>query len=151
MKKYILCLVSFIVILTLSGCGIASKQIKTQFKVNEETKIDHFLIACTGYEKETNESSVFLKVNYKITNKNAQEINMNLRNSFQISNKNGSLHNTTSSGNINFKPEETKEIQVTFNINSEADNKTDSNNNQESYLIIFYSGVATNNIGFILE
>lgn len=138
MKKLILVLL----ILTLSGCG--NREYKTSYKINENATIDYFNIECTGYElvNEYNQQSakngIFLKVNYKLTNKNEKSVNLTANNYFKLY-KDNNLINGIGEDII---LESNQETEYTVLFDTSID---------DTYKVLFYSNVVTNNIAFELN
>ncbi len=148
MKKKIW--LSILVVIFLTGCttGIENTPKKTTYNVNEEAFIDHFQITCTNFEVEnqnTENSRKKLKVNYTVTNNSNQKTEINLQKDFQLYTESKDLTNSISEGTISLNASETKEIEVLFQL------EDDNQEPKPTYTIIFYSNVATNNIGFVLE
>lgn len=138
MRKVILILL----ILTLSGCG--NREYKTSYKINENATIDYFNIECTGYElvNEYNQQSakngIFLKVNYKLTNKNEKSVNLTANNYFKLY-KDNNLINGIGEDII---LESNQETEYTVLFDTSID---------DTYKVLFYSNVVTNNIAFELN
>jgi len=132
-------------IIMLTGCGnIDNVQNKTEYYIGEEAKIDNYLLTCKDYEIVDN----VLRVNLEIINKNSQKKTVSFKNNF-------SIYSIDDSENIpeNISSEEVKIIEAnqSMNINLEFDLKNINIDELSNYKVLFYSGVATNNIAFILE
>lgn len=139
-------------IILLTGCAtnIENAPKKTTYNINEEAFIDHFQIVCTDFKTESSEmadSEKILKVNYMVTNNSSQKTEINLQKDFQLYDENKNLINSISEGTVSLNASETKEIEVLFKVNENEQEE----NIKQPYTVIFYSNVATNNIGFILE
>lgn len=147
-KKFWIGLLSIIL---LTGCNtnISNEPKKTTYNINEEAFLDHFQIICTDFKLQNQSlenTSQLLKVNYTVTNNSDQKTQINLKKDFQLYTDNKDLINSISEEIVSLNASETKEIEVLFNINNDSQTE-----NSSPYTVIFYSNVATNNIGFILE
>lgn len=134
-------------IILLTGCGnVSNIQNKTEYYIGEEANIDNYLITCNDYEILGKK----LKVNLILTNKNKQTKTVSFKNNFSIYNIDGSENIPENISNDEVK---TIESGKSMNIYLEFDfNDYDINTDElRNYKILFYSGVATNNIAFILE
>lgn len=146
MKKSNILIYSVLIILlsiVLSGCGINNVQTKTEFHIGEQANIDDYLVTCENYE----EKDGILKVNFKLTNNNKQEKAISLQNNFEIystEDQDIKVKNISSKEIINVDANESIDVPLEFDI---SNIQFDVSN----YKILFYSGVATNNIAFILS
>jgi len=145
MKKLNIKKISYLglsVFLLATGCsmGVEKKENQTTFKVNEEAFIDQYQIKCSNYTVNGNE----LKVHYTVTNNSNQSTEIDLSDDFKLYGDDGNLYDSLSTGTVHLEHSETKDIEVTFTVNDTIDS-------DHSYMIIFYSGVVSNNIGFVLE
>lgn len=142
-NRIIYCLLVSFSIILLTGCGISNVQNKTEYNVKEKATIDNYQLVCNNYEIKDN----VLKVNLELLNKNKQDKTISLINNFEIININD---NETIPENISNEKVEIIGDNESIDIELEFDIKNiDININD--YKIIFYSGVATNNIAFILK
>lgn len=141
MKKLLLV---FITTLLISGCNVGNTTYQTSYKVNQNARIDHFLIKCTGYEQineynnEKPKNGIFLKVNYEIMNLNKSSVLVKPETFFKLY-KNNQFTNAIGE-EITLNKDENKNYYVVF------DTSIDDN-----YKILFYSNVVTNNIAFELN
>lgn len=142
-NRIIYCLLVSFSIILLTGCGISNVQNKTEYNIKEKATIDNYQLVCNNYEIKDN----ILKVNLELLNKNKQDKTISLINNFEIINiiDNEIIPKNISSEKVEIvKDNESISIELKFDIKDIDFNITD-------YKIIFYSGVATNNIAFILE
>ena len=141
MKKILLI---FITTLLISGCNVGNTTYQTSYKVNENAKIDHFLIKCTGYEiineynNEKPKNEVFLKVNYEIMNLNKSSVLIKPDTFFKLY-KDNKFTNATGE-EIKLDKDEDQNYYVIFDTSLE-----------ENYKVLFYSNVVTNNVAFELN
>lgn len=137
------CILGILYLSMLSGCGVSNIENKTEYYIGENAVIDNYQATCNSYQIKDN----ILKVNLDLTSKNKEKQTVSLINNFEIIN---TIDNEIKPKNISsdkieiIKDNESINIELEFDINNIDFNAKD-------YKIIFYSGVATNNIGFILE
>lgn len=142
-NKIIYCILVLFSISLLTGCGISNMQNKTEYYIGEKAIIDDYQLTCNNYVIKDN----ILKVNLELANNNKQDKTVSLINNFEIINiiDNGIIPKNISSEKVEIvKDNESINIELKFDIK-------DIDINVKDYKIIFYSGVATNNIAFILE
>jgi len=138
MKKLILILL----ILTLSGCG--NREYKTSYKVNEKATIDYFDIECTGYElineynSQPSKNGIYLKVDYNIINKNDKPVSLVADKFFKLYKNNDFIYGIGEDITL----ESNKEVTYTVVFDTSV---------SETYKVLFYSNVVTNNIAFELN
>lgn len=142
-NKIIYCILVLFSISLLTGCGINKVQNKTEYYIGEKAMIDNYQLTCNNY---TIKDDV-LKVNLELLNKNKQDKTVSLINNFEIININD---NEIIPKNISNEKVEIIKDGESINIELNFDIK-DIDINVNDYKIIFYSGVATNNIAFILK
>ena len=137
-------LLIFITTLLISGCGIGNATYQTSYKVNQNARIDHFVIKCTGYElineynNEKPKNGVFVKVNYEIMNNNSSSVLIKPETSFKLYKNNEFISGI---GNeITIDKESVEDYTVIFDTSLE-----------DSYKVLFYSNVVSNNIAFELN
>lgn len=142
MKKLILILITTLLI---SGCGIGNTSYQTSYEVNQNARIDHFLIKCTGFElvneynNEKPKNSIFLKVNYDITNLNDLSVLIKPETFFKLY-QNNKFIPALSANEVSIEKDKKEEYTVIFDTSIE-----------ESYKVLFYSNVVSNNIAFELK
>lgn len=142
-NKIIYCILVLFSISLLTGCGINKVQNKTEYYIGEQATIDNYQLVCNNYEIKDD----VLKVNLELSNKSKQTKTISVINNFEIININD---NENIPKNISNDKVEIIEGNETVNIELEFDiNAIDININ--NYKIIFYSGVVTNNIAFVLK
>jgi len=140
------CVLSMFSLLLLTGCGnVSNIQNKTEYYIGEEASIDNYLITCKNYEVLGKK----LKVNLELINNNKQNKTVSFKNNFDI-------YSTIGTSEVvpeNISEEDVKIIESgkSMNIDLEFDFNDININELSNYKILFYSGVATNNIAFILE
>ena len=142
MKKILLI---FISTLLISGCGIGNTSYQTSYEINQNARIDHFLIKCTGFElvNEYNnakpKNGIFLKANYDITNLNNLSVLIKPETFFKLY-QNNEFIPALAGNEINIEKDKTEQYVVVFDTTIE-----------ETYKILFYSNVVSNNIAFELK
>lgn len=141
MKKILLILITTLLI---SGCGVGNKTYQTSYKINQNARIDHFLIKCKGYElineynNEKPKNGVFVKVNYEIMNNNSTSVLIKPETSFKLYKNNEFISGI---GNeLTIDKNKSEEYTIIFDTSIE-----------DSYKVLFYSNVVTNNIAFELN
>ena len=138
MKKLILILL----ILTLSGCG--SREYRNSYKINEKGTVDYFEIECTGYElineynSQPAKNDIYLKVNFNITNKNEKPVNIIADKFFKLYKNNDFIYGIGDDITL----ESNKEVSYSVVFDTSV---------SETYKVLFYSNVVTNNIAFELN
>lgn len=141
MKRKIFTLILVITTLFLTGCGVGNKEYKTSYNLLDNATIDYFDIKCTSYEliNEYNGSvpknGIFLKVNFDIKNNNSNNVLLVPDKFFKLYSNNNFIDG--SGTEVSLKSKEVTSYSVVFD--------TDIKN---SYKILFYSNVVTNNIAF---
>lgn len=137
------CVLGIFSLLMLTGCGITNIDNKTEYYIGEKAIIDNYQLTCNNYEIKGN----LLKVNLELVNNYKQDKTVSLINNFEIINiiDNGIIPKNISSEKVEIIGDnESIDIELKFDIK-------DIDFNINDYKIIFYSGVATNNIAFILK
>ena len=142
-NKIIYCILVLFSISLLTGCGINKVQNKTEYYIGEQATIDNYQLVSNNYEIKDD----VLKVNLELSNKSKQSKTISLINNFEIININD---NENIPKNISNDKVEIIEGNESIDIELEFDIK-DMNININDYKIIFYSGVVTNNIAFVLK
>ncbi len=137
----VLCL-SFGIFL-LVGCNEETGPNKTEFFLNEEATIDNYTISLNDvftsnhFQDVTPENETYLTLEFKITNNSNEQqvLDSNKNFDFKINDKRYTdlNHNKT----LTLEPNETVMYQVVYDVPEE-----------DSYSLIFYSGVVSNNIRF---
>ena len=130
----------------LAGCGVSNKAVKTEYKVNEVATIDQYRILCKGYEiinQYQDQMGKFLKIDYKITNLRDQSYYLDLQNDFQLQVDSGKYIPAITSDHIEIKGNEEKTLEIVYDLKEYE--------SMESYKVIFYSGVVSNNIAFVIQ
>lgn len=141
MKLIILTLVTALLI---TGCGIGNTTYNTSYKINENAEIDHFIIKCTNYElineynNQKPKNGIFLKVNYNITNKNKNPIIINPEKYFKLYRNDSYI--AAIGEDKQLTQNKLEEYSVVFDTSIE-----------DSYKILFYSNVVSNNVAFELK
>ena len=137
------CVLGIFSLLMLTGCGITNIDNKTEYYIGEKAIIDNYQLTCNNYEIKGN----LLKVNLELVNNYKQDKTVSLINNFEIINI---IDNETIPENISNEKVEIIGDNESIDIELKFDIK-DIDFNINDYKIIFYSGVATNNIAFILK
>ncbi len=145
-------LFAFVTLLCISplliGCGGENKKPKTEFMMGEIAKIDDYEVVYTKhYFGGTN-----LFVNFEITNHHKEKRNIDLGEDFVLYNELSEKLENISQGTIELASKETMNVNLVFAINSDL-NSSEMYEPIDitGYKILFYSGVVSNNIGFILK
>ena len=136
MKKILLAVISTLLIFNLCGCIQQGEELptKTIFDANENASIDNISITLLNIT-EGNNSDNNIIVKFKIQNNN--------KNNISITNENFDLI----IDNINYKPNNQINANLAYNNSLELILYYNVPK-KESYKLIFYSGVVSNNIAF---
>lgn len=129
-----------------SGNKIGEENIKTEYLKEEVAKLDHYEIVYKGYSSKKEK----LYVDFVVTNHSDTVQEINLSEDFVLyTDKNEKIINLYEEEKIKIESNETKEIRVIYKADELFKKKQLID--LTSYKIIFYSGVVTNNIAFIIE
>lgn len=147
-NKAILFSIFLIISSLLIGCSskVGDTYQKTEYLKEENAIIDYYEMIYKGYSSKNKK----LYVNFVVTNNSSETKEINLREDFRLyTDTSEKIINLSDEEIIKIQNNETKEIRVTFESDSLFENETLID--LDSYKIIFYSGVVSNNIAFILE
>ena len=145
-KVFKILLLIILVAPLLTGCREEKKVYKTEFRIHEVATIDHYEIVYKGYTATKNE----MRIKFEIKNKNKITQLISLTEDFVIySNESGKINNPYEEEIIAVKPGEPQEIQVVVTAEELFDKKGQLIDEIDTYKILFYSNVATNNIAFL--
>lgn len=131
----------------LTGCGEEKRVYKTEYEINEVAIIDHYEVIYKGYTATKNE----IHIDFAIKNNSNSAKEINLSKDFVIyTNESQKITNPYQEQIITINPDETEEFEVIVTAEELFDNTTgELTENFDTYKILFYSNVATNNIAFL--
>lgn len=132
----------------LVGCRkeVGEEILKTEYLKEEVATIDYYEIIYKGYSSEKEK----LYVDFIVTNNSNETHEINLNEDFVLyTNESEKMINSHKEEILKIKSKETKEIRVTIEAKELFEKKKLID--VDSYKIVFYSGVVSNNIAFIVE
>lgn len=142
-KKIILLL---IISIFMVGCGnldAPSTPNKTEFTVNEVATIDHYqielndVIETSTYQGEKPENDTFLILEFKITNESGEEQVITPNTNFKLMLDDGNYSDLGHTEPVKISANDSIAYQVVYDVPE-----------MDSYSVLFYSGVVSNNIKF---
>jgi len=147
-NKIILFGIFLVIASLLVGCSkeVGEEIFKTEYFKEETATIDYYEIVYKGYSSKKEK----LYVDFVIANHSEQEQEINLNEAFVLYTDNSQkIINSYDNKKIKIKSSETKEIRITITADELFEKKKLID--LDSYKIIFYSGVVSNNIAFIID
>lgn len=143
-KKTNLILSIFFSLFFLVGCSSPLQQAnKTIFSLNEEARIDHFnivlndIIESAYFQDVKSEKGSYLTFEFKIKNNSNQDQIIRYEDSFQLVIEQDKYIDLNHNKDISIAPGESIMYQAIFDVPE-----------QDSYNVLFYSGIVSNNIMF---